>query len=56
MFAVSPDGKVFLRTNCGKTVDRYIVSEYNRNIEAGLTREETLQALAKIYGWEYKEL
>lgn len=57
MIAVSPDGKVFsLRTNCGKTVDRYIVSEYNRNIRAGLTREETLQAMAKKYGWEYKEL
>lgn len=57
MLAVSPDGKVFsLRTNCGKMVDRYIVSEYNRNIRAGLTREETLQDMAKKYGWEYKEV
>lgn len=57
MLAVSPDGKVFsLRTNCGKTVDRYIVSEYNRNIKAGLTREETLREMAKKYGWEYKEV
>ena len=42
--------------NMPETVDRYIVSEYNRNIRAGLTREETLQAMAKKYGWEYKEL
>lgn len=57
MFAVSPDGKVFsLRTNCGKTVDRYIVSEYNRYIGQGASREDTLCDLAKKYGWEYKEL
>ena len=57
MIAVSPDGKVFsLRTNCGKMVDRYIVSEYNRYIGQGASREDTLRDLAKKYGWEYKEV
>ena len=51
------DGKIFsLRTNCGKIVDEHIVSEYNRNIKAGLAREETLRDMAKKYGWEYKEV
>ena len=57
MLAVTPDGKVFsLRTNCGKSVDRYIVSEYNKNIRDNLTREESMCYLAKKYGWEYKKL
>lgn len=57
MIAVSPDGKVFsLRVNCGKTVDRYIVSEYNRYISQGVSREDTLRDLAKKYSWEYKEV
>lgn len=57
MLAVSPDGKVFsLRTNCGKMVDRYIASEYNRYIGQGASREDTLRDLAKKYGWEDKEL
>ena len=57
ILAVSPNGKVFsLRTNCGKTLDRYRVSEYNRNKDAGLTREEILKNMAKDYNWEYKEL
>ncbi len=57
MIAVNPDGKVFsLRTNCGKKVDRYIVSEYNRYINQGVSREDTLRDLAKKYGWEYKEV
>ena len=52
------DGKIFsLRTNCGKRVDEYIVSEYNSIIEQeNLTRNEALAFLSKKYGWEYKEL
>ena len=42
--------------NMPKTLAKFQQIKYNRNIDAGLTREETLQALAKIYGWEYKEL
>ena len=57
MLAVTPDGKVFsLRTNCGISVDRYIVSEYNVKVNSGATREETLQNMAEKYKWEYKEL
>lgn len=51
------NGKIFsLRTNCGKRVDEYIVSEYNRYISNGLTRAETLQIMANKYDWEYKEI
>ena len=39
-----------------KSVDRYIVSEYNKNIRDNLTREESMRYLAKKYEWEYKEL
>lgn len=57
LFAVTPNGKVFsLRTNCGKTVDRYIVSEYNRYIGKGKSREEVLRDMAEKYAWEYKEV
>ena len=39
-----------------KSVDRYIVSEYNVKVNSGATREETLQNMAEKYKWEYKEL
>ena len=42
--------------NMPETVDRYIVSEYNRYIGQGASREDTLRDLAKKYGWEYKEV
>ena len=39
-----------------KSVDRYIVSEYNVKVNSRATREETLQNMAEKYKWEYKEL
>ena len=57
LIASCHDGKVFsLRTNCGKTVDEWIVSEYNRYIDEGESREDVLSFLSKKYGWEYREL
>ena len=57
LIASCHDGKVFsLRTNCGKTVDEWIVSEYNRYIDEGVSIQDTLLRLSKKYGWEYKEL
>ena len=57
LIASCHDGKVFsLRINCGKTVDEWIVSEYNRYIDEGKSAENVLSFLSKKYGWEYKEL
>ena len=57
IIAVCPNGKIFsLRTNCGKRVDEYIVSEYNRYMSKGVSREEVLRDMANRYTWEYKEL
>ena len=57
LIAVCHDGKVFsLRTNCGKTVDNYIISEYNRNTIDKKASEKVFLFMAKKYGWEYKEL
>ena len=39
-----------------KSVDRYIVSEYNRYMVEGKSRENVLSLMSKKYGWEYKEL
>ena len=39
-----------------KSVDRYIVSEYNRYMDEGESIENALSFLSKKYGWEYKEL
>ena len=39
-----------------KSVDRYIVSEYNRYMVEGKSIENALSVMSKKYGWEYKEL
>ena len=39
-----------------KSVDSYIVSEYNRYMVEGKSRENELSFMSKKYGWEYKEL
>ena len=57
LIAACHNGKIFsLRTNCGETVDGWIVSEYNRYVDEGETPEIVLSYLSKKYGWEYKEL
>lgn len=57
LIASCHDGRVFsLRTNCGKIVDEWIVSEYNRYIDEGMNADETLIELSQKYGWEYKTL
>ncbi len=57
LIACGHDGKIFsLRTNCGKTVDESIVSEYNRYIDRNVSKSIALTEMAKKYNWEYKEL